>query len=74
MGYIDQTNHTLTCDCGESERQTIYERGSQYGASWGHGKPFDKFAVTWKDGDFRGPEIARAICNKCDKVAAISIT
>ncbi len=29
----------------------VLETGSQYGATWGSGKPFDQFQVEWKKGD-----------------------
>ena len=74
MGYIDKTPHTLTCSCGETESQTILEKGSQYGASWGSGKPFDQFTVVWKKGDALGPEIDRATCKTCGETPAIAIT
>ena len=73
MGYIDQTAHTLTCSCGETESQTIVERGSPYGSSWGSGKPFQKFTVVWKDGNLRGPEIKQATCKACGKTPAIAV-
>ncbi len=48
MGTTDKTTHTLTCFFGEEESQTIRESGSQYGATWGSGMPFNQFQVEWK--------------------------
>ena len=65
MGYIDQTTYTLSCECSATESQTIREHGSQYGASWGAGKEFDQFVVTWEaQGDFE-PKIVNATCKSC---------
>jgi hypothetical protein len=74
MGTTDKATHTLTCSCGAEESQTIRESGSQYGATWGSGKPFDQFQVEWKRGDFLGPEVDTAICNTCGNTPVITVT
>lgn len=48
MGTTDKATHTLTCSLRCRRAQTIRETGSQYGATWGSGKPFDQFQVELK--------------------------
>ena len=74
MGYIGQTTHTLECACGVTESVTIVERGSAYGSSWVSEKPLKNFKVDWKPGQFRGPEISSASCNKCGATPNVSVS
>ena len=74
MGNIDQTTHTLTCQCGAVESVRILESGSQYGSTWGKPKKFINFSADWSKAGFRGPEIIAARCNKCSSIPKIQIS
>ena len=66
MGTIDQTTHTLKCQCGAVESATAFQKGSAYGGgSWQLGKQMIGFEIMWKQDDFAGPSISSAVCKQC---------
>lgn len=72
MGVIDETTHTLTCGCGQTESVRILQHGSSYGASWQPGKPYSRFSVSWGTETAIGPTITSATCNSCGATPDVS--
>lgn len=66
MGTIDKTTHLFTCpNCKKTESVTIFERGSNWGASWGDPPDSKLFAVEWKPNQFGEPRPVRIACKVC---------
>jgi len=74
MGVIDKKTFRLQCPCGINEAVSILEHGSGYGSSWGAGKPFKNFNVTWGDDSPNGPNIKTAKCIMCGHTPDISLS
>jgi hypothetical protein len=63
MGTIDQSTHTFTCPiCKMVESVRVYEKGSNWGASWQEAPETKHFAVQWEANQFGEP---RPISMKC---------
>ena len=71
MGIIDKTIHKLSCeDCHIEEEQKVLDKGSGWsGSSWQSGVDFRHFETSWFGGGKTEPDITKATCKKCGKLA-----
>ena len=71
MGYIDKVIATVSCPkCSTLESQSVLQKGSSYGASWGSFSPFTKFDAKFATSNGE-PEVASATCKACGLVAVV---
>jgi hypothetical protein len=66
MGTIDKIIHNFRCSkCEANEIVTIFEKGSNWEASWTSPPDLDIFSVEWKPNQFGEPCPIKILCKSC---------
>lgn len=66
MGIIDQSKYHFNCPkCKTTEVTTIFEKGSNWSASWERPSDLRLFKVEWKENQFGEPCPVTIMCKSC---------
>ena len=70
MGTTDKTTHHFRCpQCHKEETLTVYEKGSNWGASWEEPPESRQFTIQWKKNQFNEPGPISSKCIACGATA-----
>ncbi len=75
VGTTDKTTYEFHCPkCRSKETLTVYEKGSNWGASWEEPPESERFTIEWKRNQFNEPKPILAQCIACHIAATHEIS